>query len=381
MNSPAPTRQRLHGVDLARFVALAAMMVAHIIPRAGGQAAHTMVDGRAAALFAVLAGVSVALASGGRHPARWAPAARGLLARAGVVAAIGLTLGVLPSGLAVILVNYGLLFAVAALFVPLSARTLGAIAFGWLALAPQLAFLVRSFGLPGDSPGPVPSWIGLQHPLDSLTQLTVTGYYPVFTWTGYLLVGMAIGRSRLLARHDRRTGLTLLLGGAAAAVFSWLVVHGAEAVFSVQSELIVPPQHPQVGTPVVAFYGTTPTTTWWWALTDYRHSGTTPDLLATSGLACATLGVCVLLVRLDRLRRLSRPLQLAGSMPLTLYCLHVLIETVRPPVDLSVRLAWLAWALQVIFLVGLAVALRGRGPLELLTREVATAAAGRTEKL
>ncbi len=38
-----------------------------------------------------------------------------------------------------------------------------------------------------------------------------TGYYPVLRWTGYLLLGMALGR---LPLQQTRTGLRLLIVGA-----------------------------------------------------------------------------------------------------------------------------------------------------------------------
>ena len=56
---------RLVGLDVARALAVLGMFAAHTAP---GSWLYTIAEGRAAALFAVLAGVSIALMSGGSQP-------------------------------------------------------------------------------------------------------------------------------------------------------------------------------------------------------------------------------------------------------------------------------------------------------------------------
>ena len=67
-------RPRLAGVDAARAVALVGMMATHLEPLEDEAGRPTPVgvlfDGRASALFAVLAGVSIALMTGGVSPRR-----------------------------------------------------------------------------------------------------------------------------------------------------------------------------------------------------------------------------------------------------------------------------------------------------------------------
>ena len=105
---------RLAGLDMARGAALLAMMATHILPTVAQDPATgafsatwvgTVLSGRAAALFAVLAGVSLTL---GRVPAE--RNRLGLALRAAVIAAVGLTLGLARVGVAVILVDYAVLF-------------------------------------------------------------------------------------------------------------------------------------------------------------------------------------------------------------------------------------------------------------------------------
>src|SRR3954468_8624567 len=105
---------RLVGLDVARCLALVGMVSVHVVPAraANGQLtlAHNLAAGRSAALFAVLAGVSLALMTGGETQVRGrerAARSAGIAVRALLIAGIGLLLGALASGLAVILTYYG----------------------------------------------------------------------------------------------------------------------------------------------------------------------------------------------------------------------------------------------------------------------------------
>lgn len=414
MAPTAPTTApRLVGVDLARGLALVGMMATHVVPvlvvtgsGPGGALVeqvhplHLLAGGRASALFAVLAGVSLALVAGRDRPPAgpsWARAVRALLARALVVAAVGLTLGSLDSGIAVILVNYAVLFVVACAFLPLRARVLWPLAVGWLALSPVLSHVWRTSLPPG--PGAVPAWDGLLDPVAFATELVVTGYYPVLTWTGYLLLGLAVGRSSWLHR-DRPVPLApvplaaLAAGGAAVAVATKLVSSALLRLPGVREQLVVPPGsfvQPDLDLAVqTSMYGTTPTTSWWWLAVSGQHSGTPLDLLHTAGCAVAVLGACLLVARAAPARAVLLPLAAAGATTFTLYTLHVLVETVRhaavpaPTTDGAV----VVWLVQVVVALTLATAFRllggggptapgPRGPLESVAASASRAAAGR----
>src|SRR6476469_834941 len=140
---------RIVGVDVARALALLGMMATHMLP--GIEGTHVpwpqqVAGGRASALFAVLAGVSVALVSGRTAPlhgrARAAASLR-LVVRAGIVGALGLLLGLVPSGIAVILAYYAVLFLLGLPFLGLRARALALLAGLWAAAAPALSMLLR----------------------------------------------------------------------------------------------------------------------------------------------------------------------------------------------------------------------------------------------
>ena len=125
---------RLVGLDVARFLALLGMMATHLLATRDEAGDPTWVaevfSGRASALFALLAGVSLALMTGGSRPVRGeerVARSAGLLVRALAVGVVGLLLGGIDSGVAVILVNYGVLMALGVLVVGCSARVLAAL--------------------------------------------------------------------------------------------------------------------------------------------------------------------------------------------------------------------------------------------------------------
>jgi hypothetical protein len=197
-------------------------------------------------------------------------------------------------------------------------------------------------------------------------ELLLTGTYPVLTWTTYLLTGLAVGRSDL--RRVGSAARLLLLGLVAAmtakALSAWLLTQVGGAGRLARTVGSTPDQVEQtLGT---GMFGTTPREDWRWLVVSAPHSGTTLDLVHTTGSALAVLGACLLLVRVLP-RPVVLPFAAAGSMTLTLYTAHVLALADGSPF-LSTDRTRLWWA---HVLVGLAVATLwrtqvGRGPLEAL---------------
>jgi hypothetical protein len=113
---------------------------------------------------------------------------------------------------------------------------------------------------------------------------------------------------------------------------------------------------------LLGFVDAPPTESWWWLAISAPHTSTTFDMLHTTGAALAVLGFCLLLLRRDR--RWLQPLMAAGSMPLTVYALHVLAT----PLTEEYLDPWPGMVLQVVVLLSVASALKstlGHGPLEL----------------
>ncbi len=334
---------RIAGVDAARAVALVGMFATHLLPLTdGGRATATglLADGRASALFAVIAGVGVALSTSGVR----APAA-GLAVRGLLVGLLGLALGGLDPPVAVILAYYGLLFVVATSMLRLGARALAALAVAACLVTPVVSQLLRS-GLP-PGPGAQPGVSALAAPGDLLLTLGLTGYYPVLTWLTYLLAGMAVGRLDL---RRARVAAGLLAGGAALTVSA-----------AVTSALLVARSPLPADALAEHRYGTTPIGSWWWLAVDLPHSGTSLDLAGTTGSALAVLGAMLLV------ERWAAPLlwlpAAMGAFPLTAYTLHVLAVAAVAATGPAV---WVAHVLTVA-VVGTLLRLAGRrGPLEAL---------------
>jgi uncharacterized membrane protein len=366
-------RRRLTGVDAARGVALVGMMSVHIVPAVGDDGtvatAYLLVSGRAAALFALLAGVGLALATGARRPYQgrrlWA-ARGGVVARAVVVAAVGLVLGTFETPVAVILVYYGVFFVVTTPFLGLRARTLAVCAATAALVVPVVSHLLRP-DLPPRERGS-PTFDSLGDPAGLLTQLTLTGYYPALPWLAYLLTGLAVGR---LALGSARVQVTVLAVGAALAAgakaLAWLLLHplgGYEALAA-----SVPP-----GSTVdlygldrsldIGLFGTTPTTSWWWLTVASPHASTPLDLAHTTGTSLVVLGALLLAARV--VAPVLFPLAAAGSMTLTLYSVHVVAVGEGWGPDDPTTL-WLVHAVLALVVASLWRPLVGRGPLERAT--------------
>lgn len=381
---------RLVGLDLARFLALLGMMATHLLETRDTVGDPTWVaevlSGRASALFAFLAGVSLALMTGGPRPLRGGDRVSrtvGLLVRALAIGVLGLALGAADSGLAIILVHYAVLFALGVLLVGRSARSLALLAAAWAVLSPVALWWLRPHLPPRGFDSPSPD--GLERPWQLVSEVLLTGYYPVLVWMTYLLAGMALGRLDLRALRRRSLGL-LAAGGATAAwsaaavsdrllaregmvrlldrdLWRWARRDDAEAL-----ELL----HRQID---AGMFGQTPVEgAWQWLLVAAPHSSTGFDLVRTGGSALAVTAVCLLALRVlgPGSARLVAVLSGAGTATLSLYTLHVLMTSDLLPPGEDARGTALQYAIVVVTGAVLVVAGR-RGPLEAL---VALAARG-----
>lgn len=381
---PSQLTGRLRGIDAARGLALLGMMATHLLPtfEANADLTPTWIgltfSGRAAALFAVLAGVGLALSTGKQVP----PAGtalnavrRGVALRALVIAAVGLSLGGLEVNLAIILVHYALLFLCVLPFLGLKLKALCAWAAGWILVSPALAYLLRPWLMAANPPlnlGRNPSWEDLATPFPLLGDLFLTGYYPVFQWLSYLLVGLVIGR---LALAKAMIPVLLLAGGTAVAALAKALGTAAMENWGGRAaleEALNAPGYPLGNVLQVNLTGIRQEGSWWWLASAAPHSATTLDLAHTSGVAAAVVGACLLLGRLADWLNLDLllPLRGAGAMTLTLYSAHVWVVSafyLKPlPVGWTEEGMYVAQAATAIIVGTVFVLLKWRGPLELL---------------
>lgn len=379
-----PASGRLHGIDAARGLALLGMMATHLLPTFESNAGLTPTwigltfSGRAAALFAVLAGVGLALSTGKHKPVQGpdlTAARRGIALRALVIAAVGLTLGGLEVNLAIILVHYAVLFLCVLPFLGMGLRRLCVWAGGWILASPVLAYMLRPWLLAAEPPlklGHNPSWEDLATPSRLLADVFFTGYYPVFQWLSYLLVGLIVGR---LVLGRAMVPVVLLVAGSVAAVLAKTL--GVTAMESwggraALEEVLNSPGYPLDSVLQVNLTGIPQEGSWWWLASAAPHSATTLDLLHTSAVAVAVIGACLLLGRLAEWVDLDLllPLRGAGAMTLSLYTVHVWVVSgfyLKPlPAGWTEDGMYFAQAATAIIVGIVFVLLKWRGPLEWL---------------
>ena len=201
---------RLHGLDAARFLAFCGMVLvnfriaAQLAP--GADWASVLIDsleGRASALFVVLAGIGVTLG---------APTAGLMARRAAFLFVIGLANMTIFD--ADILHFYALYFLVAIPFLARSTRALWLGAFG-IVLASILTHGFVNYDTGWDWDGLV--YTDLWTLSGFVRNAFFNGWHPVLPWSAFLLIGMALGRSDL---GKRCTQHRLILWGLAAALFA-----------------------------------------------------------------------------------------------------------------------------------------------------------------
>lgn len=325
-------RSRIDGIDLARFLAIIGMMTAHLwvndsfditqpasVLNPGAWSA--VFDGRSAALFGLLAGVSVAIVS--RKPLALGgaevPRLRlNLFARGVVIAGIGIVLEELQYAIAVVLTVYGFVFIILALVVRQGPRRLLVLAAGSMVLGTASVMVAEL----------VPST--LWEPNGIIIRVFIGGMYPLFIWVGYGLAGMAVMRMGLhdpsVQRRITAVGAVMALGAySLGAVVSrvWTLVSlpGLEELATGEFQ----PDAMDLGMVELA----APTSDWQFILlSPNAHSGGVLDLIGSLGVALAVLGACLIACRNERVLKLTGPLRAAGAMPLTLYILHVVTAAI-----------------------------------------------------
>ena len=349
---------RIGGVDLARGIAVLGMFGAHMgIGRDAelGWDPSTwpaVVDGRPSILFAVLAGVSVALLSGGRAPATGDALVRArvrVLVRAAWVFLIGGLLELLDTFVAVILGVYAVLFVLAVPFLRWPPARLLALA-GVLAVVTPVVdlFAGQLVTEHGDTD-------------QAFAQLVVTGFYPALIWWTFVLVGLAVGRLDLRAG---RTRAALVGGGAGLAVLGYA---GGRASTRAWAD-------GRASDGIDEGYRRLGEFEWAWLSGAAPHGGTTFEVVGSTGVALAVLGLCLLLA--DLVPWLVWPLASVGALALSVYSAHlVAIALLDPGFPAGTGLWWRFCAVALVA-ASLWRLLLGRGPLERLLAWSSRAAAG-----
>lgn len=326
MQHSATATGRLIGVDATRGLAVLGMAVAHV-GDAGDWGEPTgwlqLADGRSAATFATLAGVSAGLLSGGRSP-HDLPAARIRIAtRALLIGTLGMVLVALGTPVVVILPTYAVMFVALLPVLGASPRTLA-----WTAAAVLVAGSVVLATVDRDVGWPASLFVG--------------HYYPAVVWFAYVLAGLAVVRAGLLVRPGPLAGVGLGLAA---------LGYGVGAVAATRGET--------AGT--------------WLDLTP--HSSTAPEVAGNLGFALVVLAAATWLAA--RVPWLLAPVAATGALALTAYTGQVVAIAVLGPEVVyrpsnAVLVAFLAITVAVCWAWR---SLWGRGPLERLLHAASTGAA------
>jgi uncharacterized membrane protein len=335
--------ERVVGVDMARGLAVLGMFAAHVgsdRPEFWTSTGWLQVaDGRSAATFALLAGVSAALLSGGPVPAVGAALTRArtrIVVRAALLWPLGFLMIALGTLAAVILPGYAVMFGLTAMTLTWRRRTLLVTSAVVAVVGPVVLHALRSAELTRVS----------GHRLPQILDVLVGPYYPAIVWMAYLLVGVALGRTDLQA-PGTPVRLAALGGGLAVLGYGSAAIAARTVTSATGREL----------------------------LTAAPHSGTTPELVGNIGVSLAVVGVCVALSRVAP--RLVVPLAATGALALTAYCGQLVAiamlgnDIIRDPDNVRLVIfvvvtmaAATLWRLTI-----------GRGPLESLLNGFSTAVA------
>jgi hypothetical protein len=286
--------------------------------------------GRSAALFALLAGVSIALMltrSPAADPVRHTRVR--VAVRGGMLIVLGWILSILATPVDIILDNLGVMFLMVL------------VAFRWrptTLIAVGASFLAFGRALLGPVVDHLPRWLyelPVAHELWSV-------HYPALVWVGYVLIGMGLGklapwRGRALAWLTA-SGLLLAVIAYGTGLAMWMIRYLEWA-------------DPQA------------------------HSKTAFETLGNVGVACVVIGVSCWLAGL--LPRVTWPLAAAGSMTLTLYSAQiVMIALVGSPIVYQpTNSAWIALCLVSVAFACVWRWRAGQGPLENVFTVASTAIA------
>lgn len=332
---------------MARGLAILGMFTAHLGSVADTQLSNgsswlEAADGRPAATFALLAGVSAGLLSGGAAPVagdRMRHARVRILVRAAVLLPLGLLLAGLGTRVAVILPSYAVMFAMLTVALAWRPRRLLIAAGVVLIVAPPLVFLARD-GLASGHFGP----------FSYLAELGVGDYYPALVWIAYLLVGLALARLDLTAPAMPRR---LILWGLPLAVIGYGA--GAVAVRSIASE----------HTLRRALLSAAP------------HANSAVEVLGNVGVVLCVLAACLVIAM--HAPRWIAPVAATGTLALTAYSVHILVIALLGDEVFRQRSNVRLTAFIVVTLVAATLwrRLLGRGPLEALLHNTSTSVADR----
>ena len=300
--NPQYKKSRILGYDVARALAVFGMVIVNykVVMNAGGNGPDWLVwlaglfNGRAAAIFVILAGVGITMLS------RKAVAAQDyaqirqdrvtLLKRAAFLFVVGLLYT--PLWPADILHFYGVYIAIAALLLTASNRQLWA---GVMGLSGAFLLLVLLFDYEAGWDFATLTYLDFWTVRGMLRHLFFNGFHPVIPWLAFVLIGMWLGRQDV---RDGRVRRRLFWGGVLTAVIAETLSLILTTLFTGEANIIFT----TAPMPPMPLY-----------------------IVAGAGTAIAIIMLSLELTTRHPHGRLVAPLVATGQLALTLYVAHVVI--------------------------------------------------------
>ncbi|NLE97648.1 MAG: DUF1624 domain-containing protein [Propionibacterium sp.] len=376
-------KSRVIGIDAARGLALIGMIATHVLPSSHSMTGEptlqwSLFAGNAAALFALLAGISLTMMTGRTTPhtgRRWVRSAVSILIRALLLFSVfGLALNILPIPVYNILPYYALLFLLAIPLTLLRPLQLLVVTILFGVGGPVAIFLINR-GLDYTVTSR-PTFMDLTYdPSGVLLSLFSGGAFPVLTWMTFICLGLMLGRmglERLSVQIQlAASGVVLMVASGALSGFllntggGWQRIMEAIPAMTTQDAFNISVYGSQAGN--------VDPTTWWWLAVSGPHTNTPLSIGYSAGVAMFVLGGSLLVSRVWA--EFLTPLLAAGSMTLTMYTAHLVFITF---ID-SGTLPLLWFAIQIGGALILATVWKmsvGRGPFEGFVARVSKWTAG-----
>ena len=295
---PAIVAKRIIGVDVARALAMLAMVLVHYVWPDGSNSwidrVATQLQGRAMPLFVMLGGVGVSFLA-----ARSPRPDRALLIRAAILFPMGVALQEATVFLAIILQYYAVFFLAAIGLRRLPSELLVAVA-AMVALIGTWSYQVATFELSRwTQPGQL-----LSEPDAVVWSLLFNGQYPFFPIASFFALGMAIGRMNL---RSSTNAARLAIGGAAVGLGALVAASVARATFGVETDT----------------FGRSAAVSWGRILDTEGHSEMLAWVISAAGTSAAALGASLWLA--PRVEAVMRPLVALGQLSLTFYVAQALV--------------------------------------------------------
>ncbi len=355
--------ERITGFDFARALAILGMMLVNYrlvftmerVTWPGPAGAIALLEGRAAAVFLLLAGIGISLMSGGTRPLDLVQEQRKLrttlVRRALFLFVLGMVLYTAFEWTADILHYYGVFMVVLATVLFAQRRSIILLILGLLAVSTVMQLLLDyTAGWTADFMA-YHDFFTLR---GFLRHTLFNGYHPLFPWIAFMLIGILLGRTDF---NDLATVRQRLLLSAGAALLieavSRILIHLAGGTETAIYLFNTKPMNP------TAFY-----------------------VAAAAAWGTAFIYLCRLLqewVKRRRINRLYQSIVQTGQMALTHYVLHsVVVLGVFYTVDeLAYRDEWFVVLLSAGVFLGMVLfsvlwlKKFRRGPLELVMRRIA----------